>query len=170
MGLPKQIRNQVKQNEAIEAQLRKEQDEAGETDTSQADIDSLLQEVTPQETPEGAPPATVTELHPKPEGGDPETPPAAEPKPERTDWKQKYSVLKGKYDAEVPRLSRDLSDSQVRITNLEDKLAGLATQAVTPEPPAEKPRTDFTPEEVSDYGEDLLEVIGRKARSIVESE
>jgi hypothetical protein len=164
MGLPKQIRNQVKQNEEIEAQLRKEQDEAGTTDTSQAEIDTLLQEVGPQ-----TPPATVTELHPEPEGEEIESPPAAEPKPERTDWKQKYSVLKGKYDAEVPRLSQDLRESQDRIKNLEDKLTGLATQNVVPEP-AEQPRTDFTPEEVADYGEDLLEVIGRKARSIVESE
>lgn len=173
MALPKQLRKQIKQGQEIEEQLRKEQDEAGATDTSQTEIDSLLAEVDPQAPPAEAPPAekppaTVTELHPTPEGGDPEVTPPAEPKPERTDWKQKYSVLKGKYDAEVPRLSESLRDANTRITALEDRLAAPPAVAPTPEP--SQPRTDFTPEEVADYGEDLLDVIGRKARAIVESE
>lgn len=162
MGLPKQVRNQIKQGKDIEEKLRKEQDEAGVTDTSQTEIDNLLAEVSPEEKPS----AEVTELHPKPEGGDLEVTP--EPKPERTDWKQKYNVLKGKYDAEVPRLSQDLRDASSRISKLEEQLTTLAVPAAqaTPEPV----RTEFTPEEIADYGEDLLEVIGRKARSIVESE
>jgi hypothetical protein len=166
MGLPKQLRKQIKQGQEIEEQLRKEQDEAGVTDTSQAEIDTLLAEVDPQAAPAGAPTAEVTELHPKPEGGEPEVTP--EPKPERTDWKQKYSVLKGKYDAEVPRLSEQVRDANTRINGLEDRLAAMAP-APAPEP-EDKPRTDFTPEEIADYGEDLLDVMGRKAREIVESE
>ena len=162
MALPKQLRNQIKQGQEIEDQLRKEQEEGGTTDKSQEEIDQLLAEVAPQEKPT----ADVTELHPKPEGGGPEVTP--EPKPERTDWKQKYNVLQGKYDAEVPRLSEQLRDANMRINGLEDRLASTA-----PAPAAEpesKPRTDFTPEEIADYGEDLLDVMGRKAREIVESE
>ncbi len=174
MPLPKQIRNQIKQGEEIESQIRKEQEEAGSADTSQQQIDDLLKSV---ETPEAeqpqseAPTASVTELHPAPEGGDPESAPEAAPesKPERTDWKQKYSVLKGKYDAEVPRLSQDLRESNTRIQKLEDKLADIAAKPIAQLEP-EQPRTEFTAEEVADYGEDLLEVIGRKARGIVESE
>lgn len=166
MALPKQIRNQIKQGEEIEKELRKQQDEAGTADTSQAEIDKLLSEVEP---PAEEAPATdnVTELHPPAEGGDPE--PTPEAKPERTDWKQKYAVLKGKYDAEVPRLSQDLRESNSRIEKLEDKLTELAAKPIA-QPEPEKSRADFTPEEVADYGEDLLDVIGRKARSIVESE
>lgn len=165
MALPKQLRNQVKQGKEIEAQLRKEQDEAGAVDTSQTEIDSLLAEVDPSTPPVD----NVTELHPTPEGGDPVAAPPAEPKPERTDWKQKYNVLQGKYDAEVPRLSESLRTANARITSLEDKIAAApAAAAPTPEP--SQPRTDFTPEEIADYGEDLLDVIGRKARAIVESE
>lgn len=170
MGLPKQVRDQIKQGKEIEDQLRKEAEEGGTKDKSQEEIDKLLAEVTPPEgtPPEGEPAATVTELHPKPEGGDPEVAPEPEPKPERTDWKQKYSVLKGKYDAEVPRLSEQVRTANDRITSLEDRIAAMAP-APAPEPePA--PRTDFTSEEVADYGEDLLDVIGRKARAIVESE
>jgi len=156
MGLPKQIRTQIKQGQEIEDQLRKEQAEDGSEDKSQEEIDKLLAEVTPPEDP----PANVTELHPDPEV-------APEPKPERVDWKQKYSVLKGKYDAEVPRMAQDVRDANARINALEDRLAAPPVAAPVAEA---KPRADFTTEEIADYGEDLLDVIGRKARSIVESE
>ena len=165
MGLPKQIRNQLKQVEDIETYIRGDEDNPNKADeaakAAQDEIDNLLHEV----EPEAKPTADVTELHPQPEGGDPD--PTPEVKPERTDWKQKYSVLKGKYDAEVPRLSQDLRDANNRINGLEDKFAGLAAQ---PKEEVVAPRADFTDEEVADYGEDLLEVIGRKARSIVENE
>jgi len=173
MALPKQVRKQIKQGEEIEAQIRKEQNEAGATDTSQAEIDSLLNEVegTPSlegTQPEGAPPTdNVTNLHPPVEEGDSTSP--TEPPKERTDWKQKYSVLKGKYDAEVPRLSHDLREAGARITNLEDKLTELAAAPIA-QPSAEPPRTEFTKEEIADYGEDLLDVMGRKARAIVAEE
>ena len=167
MGLPKQIRKQIKQNEEIETSMREAEADTQrmEDSNAQKQIDSLLAEVGPADIPEGKPTAEVTELHPKPEVGDPEV--APEPKPERIDWKQKYSVLQGKYDAEVPRLSESLRGANSRIDSLEEKLASKTIM----EPAASSaPRTDFTPEEIADYGEDLLEVIGRKARSIVESE
>lgn len=172
MGLPKQLRAQIKQGQEIEDHIRTEQKEArgdAPKDVAQQEIDALLNEVDPKETkPEEQPTAKVTELHPKPEGGDLESPP--EGKPERTDWKQKYSVLKGKYDAEVPRLSQEVRDANSRINNLEDKLTTLATKSVVEEPAAAPPRTDFSPEEIADYGEDLLDVVGRKARQVVEAE
>ena len=168
MALPKQIRKQIKQAEEIETYIRGTEENPNPVDVAnkaaQDEIDNLLSEVDPKEKPT----ADVTELHPKPEGGDPE--PAPEVKPERTDWKQKYAVLKGKYDAEVPRMAQDLRDSNSRITSLEDKLAGLATQAVVEDPAVVPLRTDFTPEEIADYGEDLMDVMGRKAREIVETE
>ena len=171
MALPKQIRNQIKQGETIEAEIRKQQEEGGVADDSQQKIDSFLEELDPdnkqEPTGDQPPKDNVTKLRPKPEeGGDPESLP--EPLKERTDWKQKYSVLKGKYDAEVPRLSQDLRDANSRIQKLEDKISEIAVKPVQQEP--EKPRADFTPEEIADYGEDLLEVIGRKARAIVNAE
>lgn len=169
MALPKQVRQQIKQNEEFAEAIRKEQQDtrAEQEKAAQSEIDSLLEEVSPKEEkkPEEKPKAEVTELHPSTEGGDPESQP--EVKSERTDWKQKYSVLKGKYDAEVPRLHLDLRDANDRISKLEDKISSLAEK---PEVEKEQPRTDFTPEEIADYGEDLLDVIGRKARQIVEQE
>jgi len=169
MALPKQVRNQIKQNEEIIEAVHKEQADARKEaeDAAQAEIDSLLAEVDPpKETKQEKPKAEVTELHPaKEEGGDP---PSTPEKVERIDWKQKYSVLKGKYDAEVPRLSSDLRDANRRIQSLEDKIAEIASEKTAPK--EEPTRSDFTPEEIADYGEDLLDVIGRKARQIVEAE
>lgn len=168
MALPKQIRNQIKQNEEITEAMHKEQADARKIaeDAAQAEIDSLLAEVEPKEKSEGEeqPKAEVTELHPAKEGGDPEP-----EKVERTDWKQKYHVLQGKYDAEVPRLSSDLRESTKRIQTLEDRISELAA-APKEEPKESKLRDEFTAEEIADYGEDLLDVIGRKARQIVEAE
>ena len=124
MGLPKQIRKQIKEGAKIEDSIRKELLESNGPDPTQLEIDALMKEVDPEaKKPEGEPAATVTELHPeKPlEGGDPESAPAEEPKPERTDRKQKYNVLQGKYDAEVPRLSSDLREAVNRIKDLEVK-------------------------------------------------
>lgn len=151
MGVPKQLRNQVKLNKEIEANIRKELEDTGQEDKTQSDIDTLLAEVTTEEEKK---PDNVTELHPQPE----------EPKPDRTDWKQKYATLQGKYDAEVPRFQQDLDNAKQQIQELKEQ---LKTQ---PEPQAEPPRTTFTPEEIADYGEDLLDVMGRQARSIVETE
>lgn len=171
MALPKQIRKQLKQVEEIETYIRGDEENPNKAEVAaqaaQDEIDNLLNEVEPKPEAEPKPTADVTELHPKPEGGDPD--PTPEVKPERTDWKQKYAVLKGKYDAEVPRLSQDLREYKDRVTALEDKMAEVATQAVAVEETPEV-RADFTAEEIADYGEDLLDVIGRKARSIVESE
>jgi hypothetical protein len=152
MALPKQLQTQVKQSKDIEAQIKKELEEQTGPDPTQAEIDSLLDEVQASETEPKTQPekASVTELRPASEV-------------ERTDWKQKYSVLQGKYDAEVPRMAQDLREANARIAKFEEKLTELATpktQAV------ESSQDVFTKEEIEDYGEDLLDVIGRKAEQV----
>lgn len=150
MGVPKQIRMQVKQNEEIESAIRKELEESGREDKSQAEIDSLLAEVGGDESK----PDNVTELRPSSE----------EPKADRTDWKQKYATLQGKYDAEIPRFQSDLETAKQQIADLKEQLQSK------PKAEVEAPRNTFTPEEIADYGEDLLDIMGRKAREIVETE
>lgn len=164
-GLPKQIRQQIKTGKQIEEKITAELLERDGPDQAQADIDILMAEVDPEAKPEAKPKADVTELHPdKPEEGATDVPSEVEPKPERTDWKQKYNVLQGKYDAEVPRLSSDLREALGRITKLEKDLV------VEPSKPVEPPKSAITDEEISDYGEDLIDVIGRKAKEIAQNE
>lgn len=78
--------------------------------------------------------------------------------PEGDDFEHKYRVLQGKYNAEIPRLSD-------RVAELEQL---LATMAVAPANPTDaRPQSTLvTQEEIDDYGEDLLDVIGRKAQEI----
>ena len=145
-ALPKQIRKQIKNVENIEADITAGLVADKVDDKTQEEIDALLLEVDPGEekpsegelAPED-PPGNVTELHP-------------EPKPERTDWKQKYSVLQGKYDAEVPRMAQELRQALDRIANLEKP------------PVIEEPASAvLSDEEIADYGPDLISVIERKA-------
>lgn len=151
-GLPKQIRKQIKDVENIEADINATLEAEDKVDQSQAEIDALLEEVTPT--------AEVTELHPDKT----EEPTDEKPKPERTDWKQKYNVLQGKYDAEVPRLSADLRSALSRIGDLETVAAAPAEEPVSVVPAV------LTEEEIADYGEDLIGVIERKAREMAISE
>lgn len=162
MGLPKQIQRQIKDGKKIEDQINAELLERDGPDQTQAEIDALMAEVNPDDKPT----AEVTTLHPdKPEGGDPELTPEPEPKLERKDWKQMYNVLQGKYDAEVPRLASDLQAALGRIKDLEEKPTSTPTETPVPEP-----TSAISAEEIKDYGEDLLDVIGRKAREIAKSE
>jgi hypothetical protein len=100
--------------------------------------------------------APVTQVE-EPPAGDTPTPqtavaapvePAAQPAPQpespapRVDWKQKYLVLKGKYDAEVPRyahenrqLKAELDGANARLLSLTEVNARL--QAGHPNPQAE---------------------------------
>ena len=148
MALPKQIRKQIKDVKAIESDITAGLVADEVDDKTQEEIDALLLEVEPgkEEPPKGDPApedtTNVTELHP-------------EEKKERTDWKQKYSVLQGKYDAEVPRMAAELRQALDRISDLEKP------------PVVEMPEVAvLTEDEIADYGTDLIDVIERKAQEM----
>lgn len=52
-------------------------------------------------------------------------PQEGEPGKPRIDWKHKFSVLQGKYDAEVPRYARDLREARAENSDLKSKLLTL---------------------------------------------
>lgn len=96
-----------------------------------------------------------------------ETPPAEEQKPQSgtEDWKHKYQVLKGKYDAEVPELTNRLMalsstlDSQgALIQELQQKLQEPAAETGKAAEPAQK--FDILDEaEFDGYGENILKLV-----------
>ena len=88
MGLPKQIQKQIKKADKIIA------------DANTPPVEN------PEETPV---PVEASQVAPEPEAPEP-TP---EPAPEN--FEQKYKVLQGKYDSEVPKLHRDLQAALGRI-------------------------------------------------------
>lgn len=104
-----------------------------------------------------------------PNPGPTEQPPPAEPPKDtgREDWKTKYHVLQGKYNAELPRALADLKAANARneehaieIGRLKAEIERLKVPA-QPAAPAEAPKVDI-PQEVMDVlGEDAVAAIRR---------
>lgn len=154
--LPPAVRKAAAQADAIIADLNKSQnDPASEPASDPAQ---------PAQEPAPAPAAASSE---------PASEPASDPAPKREDWKQKYNVLKGKYDAEVPRLSAELRESRTAIAGLQEQVTNLnvtlaAVKEVQKEPPAPAPKPVLTPEEIDNFGPDLIDVIERKAQEVAD--
>lgn len=162
-ALPKAVQQQIKRAQEIADAIYK------------TDGEGTPPEGTP---PEGTPPAGTP-----PEG----TPPAGATPPEGTapagvtpleGWEQRYKVLQGKYNAEVPRLQRRVNeqeetqrDMRMQLTATQNLLASLSQQQRgTPpagEPPAGTPpakRSLIKDEEVTEFGADLIDVMRRVVR------
>ena len=86
----------------------------------------------------------------------------------------KYKVLQGKYNAEVPKLSRDLKESQgqmleirQQLNNTQSLLAGLSAvqTPAAPVTPSEPAAPTVSEEEIKVFGPDLIDLIGRVAES-----
>jgi hypothetical protein len=113
---------------------------------------------------QGAPPPAAAEA----------TAPAPSPS---EGWEQKYRVLQGKYNAEVPRLQRTASEQAARIeqmgqqlTATQQMLASLGqNRAAAPDTAAPAPAAGklVKDDEVREYGEDLTDFIRRVAQDSV---
>ena len=167
-ALPKAVQDQIDRGNEI-ADLVYPKDEHGNPippDKAENPEDPPKGEGKPKDPPKKEDP-------PKDEGKpkDPpkkEGPPAAEPPP---DPDHKYKVLQGKYNAEVPRLTAQLKDSNELVAELRQRLNNLesliATMKATPAP-EETPSTPsgpagITDEERAQFGPDLIDVIERAA-------
>lgn len=101
----------------------------------------------------------------------PTDPPPAEPKDTgREDWKTKYHVLQGKYNAELPRALADLKAANARneelaveVGRLKAEIERLKAEAAKPsKPAAEDPPKVNIPDEVMEVlGEDAVAAIRR---------
>ena len=146
MAVPKQVKKQVEEAEALAAELG-------------------LVPATPAE-------ADVVELAPTadPVAEDPPAEPVAEDPPAEPDptpdqvAEQKFKTLQGKYNAETQALNEQLSVMRSQIETQNTVLAAMQqAPAADPEPAPAEVTSVISEAEVSDYGEDLLDLIGRKA-------
>jgi len=136
MALPKQVVAQMAEIEAIEAAMAAPAEPAVNTDPAPAEI------VTPE------PVAEVAPSQPEP--------------PKAPDWEQKYRVIAGKYDAEVPRLHTQVKELSAKLDQAMSKLTEV--QAVpAKEAPAERLVND---QDVETYGQDLIDLQRRVAREV----
>lgn len=130
--------------------------------------DSLQMSLVQQE-PEAAPPAPVASA---PEQAAPVPLHVSEGDGASDTFEQRYRVLQGKYDAEVPRLSREARELRQRLADMELLMAAAAPlpeQTFQNAPTAPTSGTDdsISEDERTDYGDDLLDVISRQARAAV---
>lgn len=86
---------------------------------------------------------------------------------------QRYRVLQGKYNAEVPRLQKQTQEQERQLRHLQDQLtatqsllAQVGQQQQAPAPRAPEPSL-VTEQEIKDFGPDLIDVMTRVAKQAV---
>lgn len=162
-ALPKAVRAQIERAN----QIAKEYTES----LQQPPVDPNAPPADPNAPAPAAPAAAAPAAPP----ADPNAPPAAPAAAQPQEWEQKYKVLQGKYNAEVPRLQRKDTENTEAIRQLREQLtatqnllASLSAQreaapaAAQPTPAA--PTKLVKDEEVREFGADLIDVMRRVVR------
>lgn len=179
-ALPKAIREQVDAAEEIHGKVYnpkpKDKPEGDPKPEASNEEPEKAGHETPQETPTQAeelnqePEEPAKAAVPTEEPQEPAEP--AEPKGEAPDaWQRRYEILKGKYDAEVPRMAAQIREMKGEMDGLRGLLANLqqtppgASQA-TPQAPASL----IDPKEREEYGDELISVIQRGAQEVFNPE
>jgi hypothetical protein len=147
MALPRQVEAQLRELEQIERQIAESQNPASAN-------------------PEPAQDPPAEPSTPEPAAAEPKP---VEPKPEPTEpviadetWQSRYIALKGKYDAEVPRLHADVRDFKSQLDSLRKVVEAKPVETRKPAA-AEKLVTDA---DIQAFGEDLIEVQRKVAREV----
>ena len=137
MSLPRAVQQQVEDADALVAQLSGAQ--PVNPDTGE-----------PIEIPQPAPEPQPQDISPEPE-----------PKPAVSEetWEQKYNTLKGKFDAEVPRLYAQVRELNTQVTQLTSDLAVAKATPAQPVP-ASTPSL-ITEQDKEAFGSDLIDLIER---------
>lgn len=161
-ALPKVVQKQIAEANRIAEQLNQQRLDG------QA---SQPPDGTPAPDQGAQPPATA-------DGQSPQTA-APAPAPAPADgWEQKYKVLQGKYNAEVPRLQRTVNEQSTAIGELRQQLTATQTmlaslgqrQGAAPAAASPAPAGGgklVKDEEVREYGEDLTDYIRRVAQDAI---
>ncbi len=130
-----------------------------------AEVEEYEKALLAQQNPDQDAPETETEVA----LGTEEAPVPKEAKPADTsltdvedDFKQKYSTLRGKYDAEVPRLHQQVREMAEATKQLQEELKALK---VEPTKPKEKVSL-VTDADRAEFGEELLDVQRRVAKEV----
>lgn len=111
------------------------------------EVEPAPEVISEPEPPKPEDPPLTSEVTPPTEPVEPAPPPPP-------DWEARYKAMKGRWE----KADRDLASALARIADLE-----AAPPARTPDP---RERL-ISPEEENDYGRELLDVVGRKAKEEV---
>ena len=141
MALPKQVQAQIAEIEEYEKALEAQQEPQAEELDTEAEVVATI-EAAPK--PEEAKPADTS------------------PTDVEDDFKQKYSTLRGKYDAEVPRLHQQVREMTEELTAIRKEMTAKKDE---PTKPKEKVSL-VTDADRAEFGEELLEVQRRVAQEV----
>ena len=138
MSLPKAIQQPVEAADAMVAQMN------GQPPNGD-----------PAPNPDPQPPQPAADPAPQPSvSPEPQPQPAV---PEET-WQAKFFTLKGKYDAEVPRLHAQVKELNTQVQQL---ITEAAVRAQAPAPAQEPAKSLITEHDKEAFGSDLLDLIDR---------
>ena len=151
MVLPKQVQAQLDEVEALEKTLAAQTAPGKETPEEVEPVEEQLDTQTEE-------PAT-TQKAPVVEKAKPADTSLTEVE---DDFKQKYSTLRGKYDAEVPRLHQQVRDLGGELAQIRKD---LEAKKVEPKAPKEKVSL-VTDADRAEFGEELLDVQRRVAKEV----
>lgn len=112
-----------------------------------------------QGEPPPATPSDTSAAAPAPQN----TPPAPASQDGDEKWEARFKTLSGKYNAEVPRLHATLKERDAKLNSLTEEVEALKAALAKPKESLVKP------EEVSEYGEPLVDLIRRAAREEVQA-
>lgn len=172
MPVPRQVKKQVEEADAILAALNSKPGEPPAAPAAPAaNAPAAPAAAAPDNNKKPAQPAT-------PQGVS-EPPPAAAPPsaPPVEDFEHKFNVLQGKYNSEVVAVRQTAQRQAERITVLEQLIETMKANPPTPPAPAapsaddKKPGKRYVkPEDIEEYGTDMVEFAQRAAREAVEPE
>ena len=153
MALPKQVQKQLKDVEELEKALQAQSDPKTEESQEDSQVKKVEQDTETTENPK-------TEV----KSNEPvELKPAdTSPTDVEDDFKQKYNTLRGKYDAEVPRLHQ-------QVKQLNDELSAFRQEMTAKKEEPTKPKEKVslvTDADREEFGEDLLNVQRKVAQEV----
>lgn len=181
MNVPLQVKKAAEQANAIQAQLVEEQKKV-EAAEQGAPSPAPEGEAPPPAGEQAAPPAAADQQF----SGAPAGEPAGEGGEEAAgaDWEEKYRTIAGKYSSEVPKLHKQVKELQDKLDNMRNLFARMedhyrtgqqppvqAAPQVAPQgTPQGTPEPLLSVEEVEEYGDDLIDVMGRAGKAAVSPE
>lgn len=93
--------------------------------------------------------------------------PAPAPVQHSDDYEQRWRTLQGKYNAEVPRLTRALQEAQQQLQQMNERLQQLSAKADDKLTEQAKPVAD--PKDIENFGADLVDMVNRQSERVYNS-
>lgn len=170
MTRPAAVQRQIKEAQRLQEALRANPNQIPEgAEVAKPDPNVLHQ------TPADVPPAAPADAA-KPNSGTTEKPsseapaaaPEAQPAADDPKWESRYKALQGKYNKEVPELVNSVRALRATVEQQNTVLTQLRTQPQqAQEAPAPAAKSSITDDERREFGDDLIDVMGRRAREAV---